>query len=259
MADVPSSRKMKKIEEEEKDADEHTQSYLEEASMVQKDLENVAKCMMNKILTVVQEFDGLKRPLYNKRHSALSSVPHFWAIAFMNHPKLKLLVDTSVEDCFNYLSYVQVLDNENLRTGYQVVFAFHSNPYFYNTELIKHNSYDNGVVSSRNTNIEWKENMNLSTDRKRNGKKRSPPVENFFDWLQSCNSNKHDIVCDIIKDDLWADPLKYFFLPDDNCEDNSESESEDDDYDDLLDSNDEESHDEETTESEDNRKQNNVD
>lgn len=60
---------------------EANQNNLEEANAIQEQLEGVSKEMTKKILGIIEEFSTQKKPLYDKRHAVLLSIPHFWATA----------------------------------------------------------------------------------------------------------------------------------------------------------------------------------
>lgn len=70
-----------------------------------------------------------------------------------------------------------------------------------------------------------------------NKKKRNSDYKTFFDWFSDNADPVNDEIAELIKDDLWPNPLQYYLVPDievepedeDDNEDNEEETFEDDD------------------------------
>lgn len=95
--------------------------------------------------------------------------------------------------------------------------------------------------ASTSTPIQWKEGKNLLkqllTKPYGNKKKRNSDYKTFFDWFSDNADPVNDEIAELIKDDLWPNPLQYYLVPDievepedeDDNEDNEEEAFEDDD------------------------------
>jgi len=86
---------------------------------------------------------------------------------------------------------------------------------------------------SKSTTIKWKEGFNLSRSKHNTNKtnrKRTMEHKSFFEWFNDDSDPVSDDVGEIIKDDLWVNPLQYYLLPDmgtDNGIEDEESEPDD--------------------------------
>lgn len=83
----------------------------------------------------------------------------------------------------------------------------------------------NGEHKSTSTPIRWKKDQNLCKKKKdakaSNSRKRGYPDEKkFFDWFCDNEDPQGDDIADIIKDDIWPNPLQYYLVPDVDVEEN---------------------------------------
>lgn len=93
----------------------------------------------------------------------------------------------------------------------------------------------NGEHKSTSTPIRWKKDQNLCQKKKKdvkatNSRKRGfEEQKKFFDWFTDNEDPQGDDIADIIKDDIWPNPLQYYLVPDVDGEENGlddEGESE---------------------------------
>ena len=62
-----------------------------------------------------------------------------------------------------YLDEIEVVDNDDIKSGFEIKFNFQENPYFTNKTLVKSFFVNNeGEVDNKSAEIKWKE-VNLST------------------------------------------------------------------------------------------------
>lgn len=81
---------------------------------------------------------------------------------------------------------------------------------------------------SQSTPIKWKEGFNLTQSNeprstKRN-RKRHLEQKSFFAWFNDHVDPASDDIAEIIKDDLWLNPLNYYLVPDIEVENGAEEE-----------------------------------
>lgn len=182
---------------------------LEKLQDFQNELDKVNEEASDKVLEVERKYNEIRRPVYVRRNEIISSIPDFWLTAFLSHPSL-----------------CDLLSEEDQT-------KFKPNPFFDNTKLIKTFKFFNeGTTKITGTNVDWKEGMgsaNIDNDEKK-GNKRPPSTESFFSWfsetqLEDAGEGLGDEVAEIIKEDLWPDPIKYLY----NVADDEDSEEEEED------------------------------
>lgn len=141
------------------------------------------------------------------------------------------------EDCLHYMTKLHVEDFDDVKTGYRISFYFKENPYFENDIITKefHLAAENQTSTdftqtSTSTTIKWKEGKDLLKEQqsKPQNKKRDIEHKSFFDWFCDNADPVNDDLAELIKDDIWPNPLQYFLVPDIgvyNDEESSEGDS----------------------------------
>lgn len=190
---------------------------IEKLQEVQDELEKVNEEASDKVLEIEQKYNELRRPVYNKRNEIIKSIPDFWLNAFLSHPVLCDLLNEEDQKIFKYMSSLDVEDFKDVKSGYCITFIFNENPHFENTKLSKTFTFlDEGTTKITGTVIKWKEGMGSTNgiNHEKNGNKRPLAEESFFSWFAETEQKDfvelQDEVAEIIKEDLWPNPLKYF-------------------------------------------------
>eukprot|EP00249_Psilotum_nudum_P013066 c24134_g1_i1 orf=87-929(+) len=191
--------KGKRARVEEDDGSEQLDTELvlaiEKLQEVQDELEKVNEEASDKVLEVEQKYNEIRRPVYSKRNEIIQTIPDFWLTAFLSHPTLCELLSEEDQKVFKYLQSLDVEDFKDVKSGYNITFGM-----------------TNGALLEKD------------------GNKRSFLSNiSFFKWFSDTHSKDtpdgmHDEVAEIIKEDLWPNPLKYF----NNEADDDEYEDEDD-------------------------------
>ncbi|KAE9453814.1 hypothetical protein C3L33_14277, partial [Rhododendron williamsianum] len=190
----------------------------------------------DKVLEVEQQYNEKRKPVYEKRNDIIKSIPDFWLTAFLSHPALGDLANEEDKKIFKYLSSLEVEDFKDVKSGYSITFVslfllpyfglektifevqFISNPYFEDTKLTKTFTFlDEGTTKVTATSIKWKEGMgNLNgVANEKKGNKRPHGDESFFTWFTETQPKDdvddfQDEIAEIIKEDLWPNPLTFF-------------------------------------------------
>uniref|UniRef100_A0A0C9QL33 TSA: Wollemia nobilis Ref_Wollemi_Transcript_28871_1624 transcribed RNA sequence n=1 Tax=Wollemia nobilis TaxID=56998 RepID=A0A0C9QL33_9CONI len=221
------------------DEEEHIDGELvlsiEKLQEIQDELEKVNEEASEKVLEVEQKYNEIRRPVYAKRNEIIHTIPDFWLTAFLSHPALGDLLTEEDQQVFKYLQSLDVEDFKDVKSGYSITFTFRSNPYFEDTKLMKVFSFsDEGTTKITGTSVKWKDGMDLTNgiSPEKEGNKRAFPDESFFTWFSETDQKDssdgiHDEVAEIIKEDLWPNPLKYFNNEADEEYDDGEDEDED--------------------------------
>ncbi|XP_050945175.1 NAP1-related protein 2-like [Cucumis melo] len=118
---------------------------------------------------------------------------------------------------FRHLDSLGVEDQKDVKMGYSIMFSFNENPYFEDRKLEKtYTFFEDGAIKITGTTIKWKDGSGASNgvNGEKKGKKRPLTEDSFFSWFgetdQKDITELHDEVAEIIKEDLWPNPLKYF-------------------------------------------------
>lgn len=243
MAKVDGDSKAKKsklddsVEETEFDAE--TQKALEEIDGCQNEIDAMNEKASEEILKVEQKYNQLRKPYFDKRAGIINKIPKFWLTSLINHPQLSTLVEEDEEDCLQYLEKLEVHEFEDIKSGFSLQFVFADNPYFSTKALKKEYRLEMGDPVSTSTEIEWKEGYNLvekaaqRAATAKGSRKRQLETRTFFTWFSDNTDPSNDDVSEVIKDDLWPNPLQYFLVPDIEVENGGEEEeSEEDEGDD---------------------------
>ncbi|OIW18494.1 hypothetical protein TanjilG_13246 [Lupinus angustifolius] len=192
---------------------------IEKLQDIQDKLQKINEEANDKVLEIEQKYNEIRKPVYENRDQIIKSVPDFWLTAFLNHPALGQLLNDEDEEILKYLGSVEVEDNKDVKSGYTITFSFKPNPYFEDTKLIKTYTFlDEGTTKITATPIKWKEGQGIlnGDSHKKNGTKRAYFDVSFFSWFTDCEEKDddkddiHDEVAELIKDDLWPNPLTYF-------------------------------------------------
>merc|ERR1712080_783314 len=219
------AKKLRKVDagpasdsEESKEYDPETQKALEEIDGCQNEIDALNEKASEEILKVEQKYNKLRKPLFEKRNEIIKKIPNFWVTAFVNHPQISAILEEDEEECLHYLSQLEVEEFEDIKSGYRIKFYFDENPYFENDILTKEfHLGSSGDPASQSTPVKWKADMDLtakSKDEKPTGKKRPRETRTYFNWFSDNGDPSADDIAEVIKDDMWPNPLQYFLVPD---------------------------------------------
>ncbi|KAH9295119.1 hypothetical protein KI387_038707, partial [Taxus chinensis] len=227
--------KRAKVGEDEDHIDGELVLSIEKLQEIQDELEKVNEEASDKVLEVEQKFNEIRRPYYGKRNEIIQTIPDFWLTAFLSHPALGDLLTEEDQKVFKYLQSLDVEDFKDVKSGYSITFTFRPNPYFEDTKLVKVFSFsDEGTTKISGPVVKWKDGMDVTNgiSPEKEGAKRPFQEESFFTWFSETEQKDpsdgiHDEVAEIIKEDLWPNPLKYFNNEADEDYDDGEDEDDD--------------------------------
>ncbi|KAK4871878.1 hypothetical protein RN001_016002 [Aquatica leii] len=163
-----------------------------------------------------QKFELLRKRQFEKRNEIISKIPKFWNVAFANHPDLRSLID---DDLLSYLCNFEVVVDNTLKCSYSLNFHFNDNPFFKNQILKKNFDLSvTGFETCINIPIQWK-NKPILWDKDSIGFRKKQLMQGVFcRWYK--DRNPIDPVAELIKEELWHDPLEFYINK--NREDNDE-------------------------------------
>jgi len=219
---------------------------IEKLQEIQDEIEKVNEEASDKVLEVEQKYNKIRRPVYVRRNEIIQKIPDFWLTAFLSHPVLGDLLTEDDQQICKHLESIFVDESEDIKSGCSITLTFSSNPYFEDKKLTKtYSMSDDGTVTVKATSIKWKAGMDIVNGKActKKGEKRLLVDQSFFTWFNDAENGSFahgemDQVADIIKEDLWPNPLKYFnneleseFEQEGDEEGSDEEEAEDDDED----------------------------
>jgi len=190
---------------------------------LQENIEELNDKATEEILEVERKYNRLRKPLYERRNQAIRKIPEFWVKVFTTQEMLAALLIENDLAAFKYLRELNVEDHDDVKSGFKISLTFDPNPFFKNSVLSKEFLYDkDGNLTVIPTRIEWKDGKDLTQKQPSKGKRgREEESESFFTWF---NEEDQDLeLAEIIKEDLWPNPAKYYF----GLEEEAEEEGED--------------------------------
>ncbi|XP_020782606.1 protein SET-like [Boleophthalmus pectinirostris] len=215
-------------------SEKEQQEAIEHIDEVQNEIDRLIESASEEILKVEQKYNKLRQPFFQKRSELIGKIPNFWVTTFVNHPQVSALLGEEDEEALHYLSRVEVTEFEDIKSGYRIEFYFDENPYFENKVLSKEfHLNESGDPSSKSTEIKWRSGKDLtkrvSQSQNKGGRKRQhEEPESFFTWFTDHADAGADELGEVIKDDIWPNPLQYYLVPDmDDEEGEGEEEDED--------------------------------
>ncbi|XP_011300710.1 protein SET isoform X4 [Fopius arisanus] len=228
------TKKLKKVEDsagdgnDTRDYDVEIQKTLEEIDGCQNQIDGLNEKASDEILEVEKKYNKLRKPYFQKRNDIIKRIPNFWLTAFVNNKKIAEILEEDEEDALRYLNKLEVEEFEDIKSGYRINFYFDENPYFENEVLTK--EFHLGSSASQSTPIRWKDGADLTKRAKGKAqlKERKRPLghRSFFDWFTDHGDPSSDDIAELIKDDMWPNPLQYYLAPDMDVENGIEGEGE---------------------------------
>ncbi|XP_025861621.2 testis-specific Y-encoded-like protein 1 [Vulpes vulpes] len=155
------------------------------------------------------KFGRMRRHYLERRNYIIQNIPGFWVTAFRNHPQLAPMIRGQDAEMLRYVTNLEVKELRRPRTGCKFKFSFRRNPYFRNKLIVK--EYEvraSGRVVSLSTPIAWRRGHEPQSFIRRS----QDVVCNFFSWFSDHSLPESDKIAEIIKEDLWPNPLQYYLL-----------------------------------------------
>nr|KAF6436594.1 TSPY like 2 [Rousettus aegyptiacus] len=188
---------------------EKIECILQALENIQLDLEAVNIKAGKAFLRLKRKFIQMRRPFLEHRDLIIQHIPGFWVKAFFNHPKISILINQRDEDIFRYLTNLQVQDLRHISMGYKMKLYFQTNPYFTNMVIVKEFQCNrSGRLVSHSTPIRWHRGQEPQADQHRN----QDTNHSFFSWFSNHSLPEANRIAEIIKNDLWVNPLRYYMM-----------------------------------------------
>ncbi|KAG6920885.1 testis-specific Y-encoded-like protein 1, partial [Chelydra serpentina] len=186
-----------------------TEQYLEALEAVQLELEAVNEQAGCAFRILKAKFGHMRRPHLERRNLIIHNIPGFWVTAFLNHPQLSAMINDRDEDTLSYMTNLQVEEFTHAKSGCRIKFYFGGNPYFQNEVIVKEfQPASSGRLVSHSTPIRWWRGQ----DPRAHGRKSPEMGRSFFSWFGDHSFPAGDRIAEIIKEELWPNPLQYYLM-----------------------------------------------
>uniref|UniRef100_A0A8C8SW94 Testis-specific Y-encoded-like protein 2 n=1 Tax=Pelusios castaneus TaxID=367368 RepID=A0A8C8SW94_9SAUR len=197
-----------------------TEQCLEALEAVQLELEVVNEQASHAFHRLKVKFGHMRRPHLERRNHIIQNIPGFWVTAFLNHPQLSAMISDRDEDTLSYMTNLQVEEFTHSKSGCKIKFYFSGNPYFQNEVIIKEFQFaSSGRLLSHSSPIHWWRGQ----DPQAQGAKSPEMGRSFFSWFSDHSFPAGDRIAEIIKEDLWPNPLQYYLMGENGDESGTEN------------------------------------
>ncbi|XP_032331255.1 testis-specific Y-encoded protein 1 isoform X2 [Camelus ferus] len=148
-----------------------------------------------------------REPRLDRRRAIIQDIPGFWAKAIVSHPQLSALISDQDEDVLSYMITLEAQELGRPEYRCRLMFFFRSNPYFCNQVILKeyHLSFA-GYRACSSTPVQWF----WDYERGAPSRRQDAVSLNFLNWLSGHDCPGSDRIAEIIVEDLWPNPLRYY-------------------------------------------------
>ncbi|EAX00158.1 TSPY like 6 [Homo sapiens] len=186
--------------------------HLNPLESIQLELDSVNAEADRALLQVERRFGQIHEYYLEQRNDIIRNIPGFWVTAFRHHPQLSAMIRGQDAEMLSYLTNLEVKELRHPRTGCKFKFFFQRNPYFRNKLIVKvYEVRSFGQVVSFSTLIMWRRGHGPQSFIHRN----RHVICSFFTWFSDHSLPESDRIAQIIKEDLWSNPLQYYLLGED--------------------------------------------
>ncbi|XP_021514597.1 testis-specific Y-encoded-like protein 4 [Meriones unguiculatus] len=186
---------------------------MDSLEAIDQELSNVNAQADRAFLQLERKFGRMRRLHMQRRSFIIQNIPGFWVTAFRNHPQLSPMISGQDEDMMRYMINLEVEELKHPRAGCKFKFIFQSNPYFRNEGLVKeYERRSSGRVVSLSTPVRWHRGQEPQAHIHRN--REGNTIPSFFNWFSDHSLLEFDRIAEIIKGELWSNPLQYYLMGD---------------------------------------------
>lgn len=225
---------------EETFVDPRISECLRQVENIQSEICNLNEKASEEILKVEQKFNKLRRPHFEKRNELLKEIPNFWVTSLANHPIIAPMIESSQdEDCLHYMVNLDVEEFEDIKSGYKLKLHFADNPYITNQviskefQIVSSEEVVSGVspIQYKNTpeGQTLKQVVENSIAQSRRLRRPGAVQQSFFAWLVEPSESGTDEIAEILKDQIWPNPLEFFYAAPEDYGAGTDDESDDED------------------------------
>jgi len=194
-SDQPAELDAKEMELEEKKF-----KQLEE---IQGDIDKLNEHANNEFFEIEKKYNKQRVPFYVKRDAVINSMDSFWLQCWLRSETLSNIIEEVDADILSHVTSLQVLENDDVKSGFKIVLKFRQNSFFSNKELFREYKYsDKNDVKVEASTIEWTDQTFPETK-----------SESFFVSFFSNTEDPQEGIGQLIRDELYSNPVQVFLSP----------------------------------------------
>ncbi|XP_073655886.1 testis-specific Y-encoded protein 3-like [Tursiops truncatus] len=148
-----------------------------------------------------------RKPYLEHRSTIIQSIPGFWVKVFVNHPRMSAMISTQDKDMLSYMTNLKVEELIYPSDYRKIMLFFRKNPYFQNEVVVKEYLIEvTGYRASHLAPIQWHRRFEKEVYSRRHNNSGL----NFFNWFSDHSCVGSSRIAEIIGEDLWPNPLRYY-------------------------------------------------
>jgi len=182
---------------------------------VQSELTTISEATAEEVLDINFQSYLKKKPLFDRRQKCIEKVEGFWQRVLAEHQTVGRQITDEDMEALKHLTSVEVVFSD--KHTFRVVLAFSPNPYFSNSSLWKEYHIVNvGDVDVTSCEVQWKSTPEAEGVKKRLIKNLDPDADqegaDEFSFFSMFDEEDKDFgIGEAFRDEIYEEPLTYFF------------------------------------------------
>jgi len=207
-------KKVKVDVEAVKPEEDKVAQHLTALDKIHQQIEEINARLGDEILQVEAKYNKEKKPFYKQRSEHASKIPNFWLTVLDNANEFASVLTDDDKEVLKHLIDIDVVDNDDIKTGFKIHFKFEKNNFFDNEILtreykISEHADNYNIISNK---IKWKPGKDLTAHHKvedKGPKRTHIETENigFFSWF---NATDDDDIGVNIKEMIFPNAFQYY-------------------------------------------------
>lgn len=185
-------------------------AVFEKIQKCQKEITSFRNRCDKEIVEIEKRYYDTIKPFIRDRNFLIVNVPQFWSTVLLHHPLISSIFEPGETEVIKHLVSLDIEDNAENPDFFKIHFYFTPNPFFENRTLVKEFNEDGSV----NTPIKWRTNKQfpiLSNHEVWEHDELGMEQKGFFRWFCDSSEQFCDPIADLIKCQVWFDPLEFYF------------------------------------------------
>ncbi|XP_068390378.1 testis-specific Y-encoded protein 3-like [Eschrichtius robustus] len=150
---------------------------------------------------------GRRKTYLEHRSTIIQSIPGFWVKVFVNHPQMSATMGDLDKDMLSYMTNLKVEKLRYPSDCCKIVLFFRNNRYFQNEVVVKEYLINvTGYMAAHSTRIQWHRHFKSEAYSRRH----HSSSHDFFRWFCDHSFAGSSRIAEIISEDLWPNPLRYY-------------------------------------------------